>query len=468
MLKRVGERAVKRRESTLPAGTLDFAPQILKLQHQPPSPLPKATLYTLFTLFLILIAWCIFGRLDIVAVAHGKLVPQTYVKIVQPSESGIIADILVNEGEKVRAGQVLMRMDAVLSAADSRALRTELAQRALQLRRIDAELSGAPLQGVPHDIPELFRQVEAQYFANQQARRDALDVERAVLAKAREDLASALEIQTKLKQTLPGYIEQAQAYTKLGRKNLVGKLEVLDRQGARIEVEQDLRAQDHNVSGLEAAIAQSEQRLGQIVSDTDQRLQMERIKTYEQQQKLKAQWSKQQHRNTLLQLKAPQAGVVKDLATHTRGTVVQPGTVLMTLVPVDDPLTAEVWVSNQDIGFVHRGQAVKVKLASFPFQHYGMVNGVLAQINADATDKPGLPDESGQQDELSSQSEPSGELFYKTLVRLGSQHLNSGEERYALTPGMQVDAEIKLGTRRVIEYLLSPITKAFLEAGREL
>jgi HlyD family secretion protein len=174
--------------------------------------------------------------------------------------------------------------------------------------------------------------------------------------------------------------------------------------------------------------------------------------------KLQQDWNKQQHRHTLLELKAPQAGVVKDLATHTPGTVVAPGTILLTLVPQDEPLIAEVWVGNMDSGFVQANQKARVKLAAYPFQKYGMLDGVVRQVGADAQEKP----EAG-----SPQTKALQDAAYRALIDLSGSHLESQGRQLKLVPGMQVNAEIHLGTRSVIEYLLSPVQKVAHEAGRE-
>src|SRR5687767_11912988 len=115
---------------------LDFAPSILAIQQRPPSPMPRAVLWTLLALLAILLLWSLIGKLDIVASAEGKLVPQTYVKIVQPADAGIVREILVTEGDRVRAGQVLLRLDTTLSEADTAIVAKEVELRSLQLRRI--------------------------------------------------------------------------------------------------------------------------------------------------------------------------------------------------------------------------------------------------------------------------------------------------------------------------------------------
>jgi HlyD family secretion protein len=165
-----------------------------------------------------------------------------------------------------------------------------------------------------------------------------------------------------------------------------------------------------------------------------------------------------------LELRAPQPGIVKDLATHTVGTVAAPGTILMTLVPDHDKLVAEIWVSNEDVGFVRAGQPAKLKLAAFHFQKYGLLDGKVLHVNADATE---APSPNTRSDALTGRDRPMGPLAFRALVEPASQALAADGQRYALQPGMQVAGEIHLGTRTVLEYLLSPVQKAFHEAARE-
>jgi HlyD family secretion protein len=452
----------------LDAGEWDFSPAILEAQHAPPSPLPRLVLYVLLALCGALLLWAIFGKLDIVAVAQGKLVPETFLKVVQPSDSGVVKEILVKEGDEVAAGQVLMRMDTSLSTADRKVLETDFQLKALQLRRIDAELSGASLTRKAGDNAALFAQVEAQYHAHRKAYQDALDTERAALAKAQQDLASASQIEAKLKQTLPIYRQQEEGWDKLAKEGFAGKLMALERTRARIETEQELNAQIHNVESLKATIAQSTKRISQLASNYQRDLHNERVDAESQHNRLHQELAKHRYKHDLLELKAPQAGKVKDLATHTPGTVVAPGTVLLTLVPHDEPLLAEVWVSNLDAGFVAPEQSVKVKIAAYPFQQYGMFDGVVRYVSADASEKQAGENNTFAQANGSAKPEfGQAPLSYRALVHLDASELRRDGQRFKLTPGMQVSAEINLGRRTVLEYLLSPIQKTVHEAWRE-
>lgn len=453
----MGMKSVK----ALSRDALDFAPGLLSIQESPPAKLPRTVLYSVAGLFVILLAWAIFGKLDIVASAEGRLVPQTYVKIVQPAEGGIIQDILVREGQSVAANQVLMRMDGKLAEADSRTIQNELALKALQLRRIDAELAGKPMSLKADDPPGLYAQVEAQYRAHRQSYLDAVAQESATLEKTRHDLRSAEEILSKLQQIVPSYRKSADAYQKLSAQGFVSPLAGEEKERDRIEKEQDLRAQASTASSLRASIQASQKRLAQIGSNYRSELQNERIETESQYAKIREEWTKINHKTQLLELRAPQAGIVKDLATHTRGTVVSPGTVLMTVVPLEDPLQAEVLIKNEDVGFVHIDQHVKVKLSAYPFQKYGMINGIVTHVGPDTADGSSAPAKPGEE------ATPLPGLRYKALVKLNTQYLETGGRKMRLTPGMEAMVEIHQGRRTVMEYLLSPVQKAWQEAGRE-
>ena len=446
------------------ADPADFLPALQRVEHRPPSPLGRTVLWTVLALVAASLAWAALGKLDVVAVAEGKLVPASYVKIVQPSEQGVVKEILVEEGQRVREGQVLMHMDTALSDADLKSLAADFHTKALAVRRIDAQLAGRPLARGKDDPPGIFAQAQAQYTANVNAWRNALAQERMALAKAKHDLAAATEVKIKLLATLPHYLEQEKAFEKLAADGFAGRLMYTDKQRERIEREQDLKSQEFIIRSAQDTIAQSESRLLQITADYRRQLEAERVDAAPQAERLRQEMAKQRHRHELLQLRAPQDGIVKDLATHTPGTVVAPGTIVMTLVPLDETLRAEVWISNDDVGFVRAEQEAKLKLASFQFQKYGMIDGRVMQVSADATE---TPNPNTRSDALSGRDRPTGPLAFRALIELKQQYLDADGERYSLAPGMQVIGEIRLGRRTVLEYLLSPVRKAFHEAARE-
>lgn len=439
---------------------LAFHPPLIRLQQAAPHPQGRRVLWMLLALLAFLLVWALLGRLDIVAVAEGKLVSASYLKIVQPSEAGIVKEILVREGERVKSGQVLMRMDALMTEADLEAIVTELSRKQLALQRIDSELSGRPFRPESTAPLTAVREVLAQYQANRDALAATLAEERSRFIKAQQELAAARQQKTRLEAVLPHYREQEKAYEKLVKEGFAGALMGSDKRRERIEREQELATQEHLIASAQASIEQSQKKLRQIEADYLRQLHAERNEAQSQADKLTKELEKQQHRRALMELKAPQAGVIKDLATHTSGTVVQPGTVLASMVPLDERLKVEIWVSNEDIGFVRPGQKVKLKFAAYPFQKYSMGHGTVEHVSADAQSE----EEARDTGMTGAGQRP---LRYKALVALDINALEMEGVRYPLAVGMQTTAEVLLGNRTVAEYLLSPVQKAWHEAGRE-
>lgn len=454
---------MKKIVAALSAEALDFAPGLLAIQESPPARLPRTIMVAVLVLFVVMLLWTIFGKLDIIASCEGRLVPQTYVKIVQPAEAGIVQDILVKEGQMVEGGQVLMHMDAKLTEADAETIHHEFLLKGLLLRRIDAELAGSPMLRRADDPAELYAQIASQYRAHHQAYVDDLAQESEQFNKIQHDLKSAEAGWEKLRQTVPTYRKTAAAYEKLAGDGFVSSLAAQEKIRDKIEKEQDFQSQESTVASLKASLKASSKKMAQITSAYRSQLQNERVEIEAQYRKLQQETAKIEHKSSLLALKAPQAGIVKDIAVHTRGTVVSPGTVLMTLVPHDEPLQAEVLVKNEDVGFVYPNQKTKVKLAAYPFQKYGMVEGTVIHLGADASEGVAPTADNNTEQKVSKPQSPT----YKAIVRLAAQQLEIDGDQLKLVPGMQVVAEIHQGKRTVLEYLLSPVQQAFHEAGRE-
>jgi HlyD family secretion protein len=439
-------------------GATAFDAALLRLEETPPSPLPRRLLYTLLALLTVLTVALFAGRLDVVAVADGRLVPRTLLKIVQPADAGVVREILVEEGMAIIAGQPVLRLDARLADADLRAQRTELAQRLLQLRRLDAELEDHALERHPDDPDELFTRAVAQLSANRTAYADAVAQASALVARIEQELAAAIEVQEKMSRTLPIAQTMAVRYDRLRAEGFVSELFALERERDRIEREQDLRAQRHTVKALQASLEQATRQRGQVVSNHRRQLHADRADSNGQVARLREEVDKQLVRREQVELTSPQAGVVKDLAIRTVGTVVSAGTVLLTLVPAGDALEAEVFVRNEDAGFVRVGQRAQLKVAAFPFQKYGLIEAEVLRIGPDAT-------EVSANRISGDEAQPAG--GYRARLALSAQSLTFDGSRLPLTSGMSASAEIHLGYRAVLDYLLAPVQKAWHEAARE-
>ena len=436
------------------------------IEKEEPGRRGRIVLRSVSVLVIALIVWATFGQLDIIATAEGKLVPQTLVKIVQPAEAGIVKQLLVNEGDEVKAGQVLARLDTTVDSADKTSIANDLAQQRMQVRRIEAELTEQPMLPKAGDDPMLFAQVQNQYTAHRKAYLDGLDQEKSLLSKAEHERRSAAEILSKLEQTLPSYQKSADAYAKLEKDGFIGGIAAAEKQRDATEKARDLDAQRATVEALNATIAAQQKRISQLQSNYKSELQKELFNIRAKLQQLQPSLDKSIYREGLMELRAPQNGIIKDLATTTVGAVVQPGTVLMSLVPQGEQLYADVHIKNEDVGFVQAGQPAQIKLAAYPFQKYGMLTGKVMHISADATETTGNIASTGPI--IGGVERHSFTSSYKARIQLDKQLLDSPHRgTLTTTTGMQVVAEINQGQRTVVEYLLSPVRKAVSEAGRE-
>ena len=441
----------------------NFRADLLTIQQSPPAPWPRGLLLVICGLVGLLILWAVFAKLDVIATAQGRLVPISFTKVVQPAEAGVVVDILVADGQAVKAGQVLLRLDGRVAQSELGGLSRDVALKQLSLQRIEAELADKPFAPALTQAaqatsasPEVIGQVQAQYRARRQSYQDALAQESENLNKAKADLASAMQVLSKLQQTVPLYLQSAQAHEKLLKDGFIGEVAANEKKREYLEREQDLKAQQSNIQSLQAVIAGSDRKIASIRSSYRSQLENERIELLAQLNRSDQELQKSTIKSGLLEIKAPGDGIVKDLAVNAKGAVVQAGSLLLNLVPSNEVLQAEVLLSNEDVGFVSQGQKAQIKVAAYPFQKYGLIDGKVTLLSADSADPK--QQQQTQQPQLS----------YRALLSLNDQHLKTPNgDKLNLTPGMLVVAEIHQGRRTVLEYLLSPVMKMGAEAARE-
>jgi len=420
------------------------------------------TLWLLVGLVGTLLGWTLLAQLDIVATAPGKLVPASQVKTVQAADAGIVREIRVRDGDVVRSGQLLLRLDATLHGADAASVEKELALKRISIAAIDAALADKAPALAPGDPPALFAQVSQQFAARRLALADAIAQEQQAAQRATNERHAALQVRDKLSHTLPVVSQAADSYAQLHKEGFVGELLAAEKRKDLIEREQDLKAQHATMQALDSAIAQAQQRIVQLRSSFRSQVLTERVEAQAAVERLTQEQAKLGFRSQQLEVRAPADGIVQDFAPTTLGAVVQAGTPLLNLVPQGDRLHAEALLANEDVGFVEIGQAARVKLAAYPFQKYGMLEGKVVQVSADAVDQQATAKAMG------AHPMAAPPLAYKAVIELDRQSLqlpDRGELKIA--PGMAITAEIHQGRRTVMEYLLSPVQRVSSEAGRE-
>ncbi|MEX6724283.1 HlyD family type I secretion periplasmic adaptor subunit [Sphingosinicellaceae bacterium M-36] len=275
----------------------------------------------------------------------------------------------------------------------------------------------------------------------------------------------------KIDETLPLLRKQVDARRELAAKGLSSKLLLWQLEEQLVERQRNRNIQQQTAARARAAIANLDMQLAELRQSFAKEAVARKIPVTlaeaEDNASLRAEeLRKSETRRGLQQLRAPVDGTVQQLGVHTLGGVVQPAQALMVIVPEQGDLIVEAQLLNKDRGFVREGQRVRVKFEAFPFTDYGLIEGRVEHISRDAVPGDGRT-EQGSPASDASRREPSRGLVYTARIRLDDTVMRVGREVIPLGPGMAVQAEIRTGTRRIIQYLLSPIMKTVEEAGRE-
>jgi hemolysin D len=432
-----------------------FLPAALELQESPVSPAPRIVAWLLMAFSLLAVIWAIFGKIDVVATAHGKIIPSEGSKVIQPIETAAVKSIRVVDGQFVKAGEVLVELDATMAMADTARTTNDLTTAKLQAARANA-LINAISTGKSPSVPKINgvsvdRQVQEQrildgQYSEYQAKILRIDAE---ITKREAELRSTQEIVRKLELTVPIARQRAQDFKDLVDKNFISKHGYLEKEQIRIEQEGELAAQRSRLKELSAALLEAKGQRNAQIAET-RRMALDSLNEAEQKTTTYGQeLVKTETRGRLMTLTAPVDGTVQQLAVHTVGGVVTPAQALMVVVPKDKALEVEAFLENKDIGFVDAGQIAEVKIETFPFTKYGTIHASITHVSHDAIN-----------------DEKRG-LIYSTRARLDRATMQIEEKTVSLTPGMAVTVEIKIGKRRVIEYFLSPLMQYSSESLRE-
>lgn len=434
-----------------------FLPAALEIQDSPPAPLGRAILWTIMAFFTVAVIWSIVGQVDIVATAHGKIIPSGLSKTIQPMEIGVVRSIHVANGDVVTAGDPLIDLDTTISRAEqARVLgqlvraRAERARLSFQFKLIGQKASAPPTFIAPPDTPPPViarqNQLLRSSLAEHRAQVDALDQQ---IAQHRAELASARAQAAKLEQTLPLITERAKGLKQLSDKGYGPRYDYLKVEAQRINQAQELAVQRARIDQLKAAVGESRKQRQALESGFRRTTLADLAKVNKTVASLEQEFVKAREHTELKHLAAPVSGVVQQLAVHTVGGVVTPAQALMVIVPEQETLEVKAWIANRDIGFVHEGQPAEVKVAAFQFTRYGTIDARLTDVSNDAI-----------------QDEKLG-LVFAAKAALDRAFMNIDGKRVRLTPGMAVTVEVKTGQRRLIEYFLSPLLRYGKESVRE-
>lgn len=433
---------------------LAFLPAQLELVESPTSPSARWTIRIIIALFCVALLWAVLGKLDIVAVAPGKMVVDSRTKVIQPAETAVVRRILVRDGQRVKSGEPLIELDATTTGAELAQAGEALGEARLAALRLAAlataidsgvapSLAAAP--GVPAGRFAAEQALASSQFEALQAKRHNLQ---ATIAQRRAELQTTRDAITPMAESARISKARADDYGRLLEGKYVGRHEYLLREQERLAAERDLATQRNRLQEISSALSAAEEELRVLVADFRQQTLDELRKAEQQIAQSTPELAKAGQRDRLMTLRAPVDGTVQQLAVHTVGGVVTPAQQLLAVVP-QEALEVEATVLNKDIGFVRPGQPVTVKIESFPYTRYGYLTGKVVSVSHDAAQDENLG------------------LVFPARIRLDGSTLAIDGVVVSMSAGMTLSAEIKTGKRRVIDYLLSPLKQHGGEALRE-
>jgi hemolysin D len=459
------------------ANEIAFLPAALEITETPPSPLGRAVGATIFGILVFALVWATLGRVDIVATASGRIVPSGRTKLIQPFETGVVSAIHVRDGQKVKAGEVLIELDPTMTSAELEHLNVDLMSAQLEVARLRAAIAWRPdgaqdpldpflPPGANPEQTETQRQFLISEMSEQQAKQSELERQLAQKESERATVAAAI---AKLEATIPVLQERVDVRKSLFDKQLGSKLVYLSEYQDLVGMKQEIGVQQSRMHEADAAIAALREARQRSESEFRRTLYSDLAKAEQRAAGVAQDVVKAERRTKLQRLTAPVDGIVQQLAVHTVGGVVTPAQALAIVVPEDSGIEIEAALANRDIGFVHPGQESDIKVDTFNFTRYGLLRGKVLSVSQDAVaplTTQGKPGDGGAGTPTSGENKNEA-AGYMARVSLNQTSMQIDDEAVKLRPGMAVTVEIRTGSRRIISYLLSPLEKDRQESMRE-
>ncbi|MEW8321235.1 MAG: HlyD family type I secretion periplasmic adaptor subunit [Candidatus Thiodiazotropha taylori] len=436
-----------------------FLPAALEIQETPPNPLTRWLAKSIIVLLVIGVVWSIFGEVNIVASAEGKILPGSRVKLIQPLQKGVVKTILVREGQYVKQGQPLVELDSTLTGADEGRLKEDLLNAEMMLAVNTTLLKRLKKGGDSTDevlkIDQSDRNMARHLYFNNllheqwlQIRANESAMINAKQATEAEHKTTRIEID-KLKKTLPITEKRVSIVKDLYKKQYATETEYLQLEQERIQQAHQLAAEKQRLKQLEATKNQAQQNIESVKAETRVKILAEITEYQREVLALQQELKKANDLNERQILYAPVSGQVQELEITTQGGVVIEAQPLMKIIPDEESLVVEVLVENKDIGFIDKQMSAEIKIHTFPFTKYGVIAAEVKNISDDAI----IDEKRG--------------LLYRLLLKMNENTIDVDGKEVRLMPGMQVTAEMKTGKRRLIEYFMAPLFKHGYESLRE-
>jgi HlyD family secretion protein len=449
----------RRRDLTV----IEFLPDADEIERRPLPPLARTTLWVLLAMVASFVLWASLSQVDRVVVARGQLVTPLPNLVVQPLETSIIQSIDVRLGQIVKKGDRLATLDPTFATADQAQLKLRLKSLETQIQRLQAELGGGkPAAAAMADTAaatandadgRLQAQLSAERQANFRAQSSRLDE---TIARLRASIETNRRDQELLAARVKSLGEMESMQEKLVAQNFGARAQLLSAQEKRLEVERDMQLARNKEQELNRELAALQAERAAFGKGWRQKTMEDLLSTSRERDAVLEDLSKADKRQNLVTLTAPSDAVVLNIGKFSQGAIIREAEPLFTLVPLAATLEAEVQIDSMDVGYIRPGDTARLKFDAFPFQRHGTLHGEVRTISEDAFRR-----------ENGAPLEPGMAAYYISRVSLGAEPLKRMSDRSRLLPGMTVSAEIVVGQRSVISYLIWPLTRALDESIRE-
>lgn len=430
----------------------EFMPEVQGALVEDSTALTRLTVWLVALCLLVALVWAHFAVLDEVTTGEGKAIPSSKIQTIQNLEGGIVAEIFVREGQVVDKGDRLLRLDDtrfVSNMSESEADRLALLAR---VERLSAEGEGRPLQ-LPEEIakaaPGLAADEEALYHSRQRGLSSEVSILQEQLRQKTQELAEFRSKQQQYRASLGLIQSELNMSEPLVKSGAISQVEVLRLRRSAVETRGALDATGLAIPRAEAGVKEVERKIeeAQLRFRTEALKELNEVRT--ELSKITASSRAIEDRVSRTGVVSPVRGIVKQLKVNTIGGVVQPGSDLLEIVPLEDSLLIEARIRPQDVAFLHPGQEAMVKFTAYDYTIYGGLKAKLEMIGADT-----ITDEEGNS-------------FYLIQLRTDRSHLGSEDKPLLIIPGMVANVDIITGQKSVLDYLLKPVLKARAEALRE-
>jgi len=434
---------------------IEFLPDADEIERRPLPPYARITVHALAAMLVCFLVWSGFAEIDEVVKAQGRLTTPLSNIVVQPIETSIIRSIDVRIGQVVRKGERLATLDPTDADADQAQLRLKFDSLDTQVKRLEAELTGkaAPAEsGQVSADTQLQDKLTGERRANFAAQVTRLNEN---IAKTRAALDTNLRDQQVLGDRTKSLREVEGMQERLVDQKFGAKVNLLDARNKRMEVERDYTLAKSQEPQIRRELAGMEAEKQAFVNGWRQKIMEDMLNLTRERDATAEQIKKGTLRRDKVVLTAPADAMVQDIAKLSQGSVAQAAEKLFTLVPLGTALDAEVQIDSLDVGHVKPGDKVHIKLDAFPFQKHGTLEAKVRTLSEDAFKRDTANMATGT------------DAYYVSRIDLGASRLKNMDPHARLLPGMTLTAEIVVGKRTVLSYLLWPLTKGLDEAIRE-